>query len=67
MGNDIGSGPARSVAYVSQTDLDNKISSNTFFLFQLESKSYKTKQCRPYIGNNIEFFFWNFNIYKPAY
>ena len=36
MGNDIGLGPA--------LYLDNNFS-NTFSLFQLESKSYRTKQC----------------------
>ena len=52
MGNDIGSGPAKSVIYVCQTELDNnfpdKISLLDFWL-----KSYKTKQCWPYMYNNI--------------
>ena len=55
MGNDIDSGPAISVVYVLQTDLDN-IFSDTFSLFQLESKGYWTKQCWPYIGYHIDFF-----------
>ena len=51
MGNDIGSGLARSVVY------DNF--SNTFSLFQLESKSYRSKQCWPHRN-----FFGNFFICK---
>ena len=49
MSNDIGSSLARSVVYVRQTDLNNNFS-KTFSLFQLESKSYRTEQCWPYIG-----------------
>ena len=44
MGNDIGSSLS-----------DNF--SNTFSLFQLESKSYRTKQCWPYIGYYVHNFF----------
>ena len=63
MGNDIDSGPARSVVYVHQTDLDNNFS-NTSSLFQLESKSYRTKQCWSYISYHVEFFFGLFFLYK---
>ena len=68
MGNDIGSGPAMSVAvvYVGYTDLDNNFS-NYFSLFQLESKSYRTKQCWPYIGYYIESFFGKNFIYKKLH
>ena len=50
MGNGIGSGPARSVVYVRLCPEDNNFS-NT--LFQFESKSYRTKQYRPYISYHI--------------
>ena len=40
------------------------IFSNTFSLFQLESKSYRTKQCWPYISYNIKNFFGKFFIYR---
>ena len=43
-------------------DLDNNFS-NTFSLFQLESKSYRSKQCWPYIGYHIDLF-WKFFVYK---
>ena len=52
MDNDIGSGLAKSVGYVRNTDLDKNFS-NTFSLFQLESKSYRTKQYWPYIGYHV--------------
>ena len=67
MGNDIGSGPARSVVYVHLTDLDNNFS-NTFSLFQLESNSYRTKQW-PYISYHIcRLVFLEMFLYiKPAY
>ena len=59
MGNDISLGLARSVI----TDIDNNFS-DTFSLFQLESKSYRTKQCWPYIVYHIGSFFGKFFIYK---
>ena len=63
MGNDIGSGPSISVVYVSYMDLDNNFSNKDFSLNQLESKSYRTKQCWPYISYHIVFF-WIFFTYK---
>ena len=66
MGNDIGSGPARSVVYIRQTDLDNNFC-NTFSLFQLESKSYRTKQYWLYMGYRIEFIFGNQSTWAAQY
>ena len=57
MGNEIVSGPNISVFYV-------RYFSNTFSLFQLELKSYRTKQCWPYIDYYIEFLYGNSFIYK---
>jgi hypothetical protein len=55
MSNDFGSGPARYVVSVRQTDLDNNFI-DSFSLFQLESKSCRTEQCWPYISYHIEIF-----------
>ena len=64
MGNNIGLGPSISVVYVSYMDLDNNFSNKDFSLNQLELKSYRTKQCWPYIIYHIVFFFWIFFTYK---
>ena len=61
MDNVIVSGPAISVFYVRSTDLDNNVS-NTFSFFQLESKSYRTKQCWPYHIGSYIFFYKNLHI-----
>ena len=47
------------------TDLSN-IFSNPFSLFQLESKSYRSKHCWSYISYYIEFFFRNFLCIKTC-
>ena len=59
MGNDIG----LDLSSISNKymDLDNNFS-NTFSLFQLESKSYRTKQCWPYIDYDIEFVLEIYNV-----
>ena len=57
-GNDIKTGRSK----ICYADLDN-----TFSLFQLESKSYRTKQCWPYISYHIKFFLEFFNVQKTAY